>query len=199
MVQENGLQFRVNLSDYLDTGLFLDHRNTRMMVREIATGKRFLNLFGYTGSFTVYAAAGGARETVTVDLSKTYLDWASENLRLNGLLNEHHQFVRADALAFLKNPSLEPFDLAIVDPPTYSNSKNTQDDWNVQRDYVAILSQLAERMNSGGVVFFSTNFRRFKFEASALPQYRAREISKHTVPEDFRNRRIHRCWRFDVI
>ena len=196
VANENGLRFYVNLADYLDTGLFLDHRITRGMVREAVAGKRFLNLFGYTGSFTVYAAAGGARETVTVDLSKTYLDWASENLRLNGLLTEDHRFIRSDAITYLRNlDPVERFDVVVVDPPTYSNSKRTEEDWNIQRDYVTLLNQLAPHVTPQGVVYFSTNFRRFKFDSSALENLTAHEISKQTVPEDFRNRRIHRCWR----
>ncbi len=200
-VQESGLAFRVNLSDYLDTGLFLDHRNTRRMVRETANGTRFLNLFGYTGTFTVYAAAAGARETVTVDASATYLDWARENLRLNGLFGAQHQLIRADAISFLKttlsDASYDPFDLVVVDPPTYSNSKRTSRDWDVQRDYAEALNLIAPKLTDGGIIYFSTNFRRFRFDASSLPQLKAHEISKQSVPEDFRNRRIHRCWRLE--
>lgn len=196
VVHEGGLKFRVNLSDYLDTGLFLDHRQTRAMVREAASGKRFLNLFGYTGSFTVYAAAGEATATTTVDLSNTYLQWAQDNLALNELSGPRHRFVRDDALGFLKyhRPGAA-YDLAVVDPPTFSNSKKTEGVWDVQRDYVELLTRLAELMSPGGVVYFSTNFRRFKLDESALPQFSVREISRQTVPEDFRNRRIHRCWR----
>ncbi|MGH7134963.1 MAG: bifunctional 23S rRNA (guanine(2069)-N(7))-methyltransferase RlmK/23S rRNA (guanine(2445)-N(2))-methyltransferase RlmL, partial [Pirellulales bacterium] len=130
VVNEGGLKFRVNLSDYLDTGLFLDHRVTRSLVRDAAAGKRFLNLFGYTGSFTVYAAAGAATATTTVDLSNTYLDWAQDNLRLNGLAAATHRFVRDDAASFLKFHRPGPaFDLAVVDPPTFSNRKKTDDIW----------------------------------------------------------------------
>lgn len=199
VVQEGGLKFRVNLSDYLDTGLFLDHRQTRAMVREAAAGKRFLNLFGYTGSFTVYAAAGGASATTTVDLSNTYLQWAQDNLDLNELAGKNHRFVRDDALSFLKihRPGAA-YDLAVVDPPTFSNSKKTERVWDVQRDYIELLTRLAELMSPGGVIYFSTNFRRFKLDESALPQFSIREISRQTVPEDFRNRRIHRCWRLIV-
>ncbi len=196
IVQEGGLKFRVNLSDYLDTGLFLDHRITRGMVRDAAEGKRVLNVFGYTGSFTVYAAAGGAVATKTIDLSRTYLDWAGENLRLNGLLQPRHAFVQADALSYIRQmPPTEVYDLAIVDPPTFSNSKRTTGDWETQRDYVALLDALLPHIQHGGVVFFSTNFRRFRWNDDACSEYDAREISHQTVPPDFRNRRIHRCWR----
>ena len=196
-VTEGGLKFRVNLSDYLDTGLFLDHRITRGMVRDAAEGKRFLNLFGYTGSFTVYAAAGGAVETSTVDLSQTYLDWAADNLRLNGLSESpQHQLIRDDSAAYIDSlPEESLFDLAVVDPPTYSNSKRLEEDWDVQRDAVPLLNAIAKRMSPGGLVYFSTNFRRFRFEESELVGYTLREISRQTVPEDFRNKRIHRCWR----
>ncbi len=196
VVSEGGLRFRVNLSDYVDTGLFLDHRITRSMVRELAFGKRFLNLFGYTGAFTVYAAAGGALSTTTVDLSNTYLDWAADNMRLNGFTGPEHQFVRNDALGFLEHrPQGAEFDLAVVDPPTFSNSKRTEDFWDVQRDHVELLARLLEWMVPGGVIFFSTNFRRFKFAEQDLSGVEIREISRQTVPPDFRNRRIHRCWR----
>ena len=196
VAHEGGLKFRVNLSDYLDTGLFLDHRQTRAMVREAAAGKRFLNLFGYTGSFTVYAAAGGATATTTVDLSNTYLDWAKDNLELNELAGGRHRLIRDDALSFLKfhRPGAA-YDLAVVDPPTFSNSKKIERVWDVQRDYVELLTRLIELMSPGGVIYFSTNFRRFKLDEAALPQLAIREISRQTVPEDFRNQRIHRCWR----
>ncbi len=196
VVREGGLKFQVNLSDYVDTGLFLDHRITRSMVRDEARGKRFLNLFGYTGAFTVYAAAGGAASTVTVDLSKTYLDWARQNLRLNELDGPNHQFVRSDAADYLRGIPAEPsFDLAVVDPPTFSNSKRTEDVWDVQRDHTALLSAVFRCIAPGGVVYFSTNFRRFKLAEDALKGVAIREISRQTVPADFRNRRVHRCWR----
>ncbi|MEQ8846286.1 bifunctional 23S rRNA (guanine(2069)-N(7))-methyltransferase RlmK/23S rRNA (guanine(2445)-N(2))-methyltransferase RlmL [Botrimarina sp.] len=213
VVEEGGLRFRVNLSDYLDTGLFLDHRTTRGMVREAAPGKRFLNLFAYTGAFTVYAAAGGAASTTTVDLSQNYLDWAAENLRLNELRvasrearaagytppEDGNHLVRGDSREFIDSLPREPlFDLAVVDPPTFSNSKRLDEDWDVQRDAAPLLAALRERMSAGGVVYFSTNFRRFKLDEAALAGYAVREISKQTVPEDFRNKRIHRCWRLVV-
>ncbi|MHB1033713.1 MAG: bifunctional 23S rRNA (guanine(2069)-N(7))-methyltransferase RlmK/23S rRNA (guanine(2445)-N(2))-methyltransferase RlmL [Pirellulales bacterium] len=197
VVSEGGLHFEVNLSDYLDTGLFLDHRITRSMVRDLAAGKRFLNLFAYTGAFTVYAAAGGAKSTTTLDLSNTYLDWARRNMTLNGLTGPQHRFVRDDALGFLRHhPSQVTYDLAVVDPPTFSNSKKTDEFFDIQRDHVEMLNLLLDLMAPDGVVFFSTNFRRFKFAESEIPRARSiREISRQTVPPDFRNRRIHRCWR----
>ncbi len=197
-VQEGGLKFLVNLTDYVDTGLFLDHRQTRALVRQEAQGRRFLNLFAYTGSFTVYAAAGGAVSTTTVDLSKNYLGWAEANLKANQLNGPQHQFVADDTMDFLKAAATgQPqFDLCVVDPPTYSNSKRTRDDWDVQARHVELLNQIAEVMSPGGVVYFSTNFRRFKFDEKSLRGFQSiREISQQTVPEDFRNQRIHRCWR----
>ena len=193
---EGGLLFEVNLSNYLDTGLFLDHRITRGMVRDAAAGKRFLNLFAYTGSFSVYAAAGGAAETVTVDLSNTYLDWAQRNMALNGFTGPEHEFVRDDAMHFLASRrGRAEFDMAVVDAPTFSNSKALEDYWDIQQSHAALLNCLAELMTPGGTIFFSTNFRRFKLDESELAGLTIREISRQTVPPDFRNRRIHRCWR----
>jgi 23S rRNA (guanine2445-N2)-methyltransferase / 23S rRNA (guanine2069-N7)-methyltransferase len=205
IVHEGGLKFEVNLSDYLDTGLFLDHRITRSFVRQAAQGKRFLNLFAYTGSFSVYAAAGGAVETVSVDLSSTYLQWAERNMKLNGLAGPQHSFIRDDALQFLIERGPRPrfdgakFDLAVVDVPTFSNSKRLEEDWDVQRNHVELLTRLIAMMTPGGTIFFSTNYRRFKLDEHLLQGVTIREISRQTVPMDFRNRRIHRCWRMAVM
>lgn len=195
-VQEAGLKFIVNLSDYIDTGLFLDHRVTRQMAREAAAGKRFLNLFAYTGSFSVYAAAGGAASTTTVDKSATYVDWARDNLQLNGFDDPPHELVRADIREFIN--SLRPtdvWDLAVVDPPTFSNTKGAEVDWDVQLDHGELLRRLAPHITAGGAVFLSTNFRRFKLDEPALADYQIREITRQTIPEDFRNERIHKCWK----
>lgn len=192
-VQEDGLKFLVNLSDYVDTGLFLDHRNTRKMVRSAATGKHFLNLFAYTGSFSVYAAAGGAASTTTVDWSRTYLDWAKDNLALNGFEGNDHQFVADDSVEFLKT-NQQKFDLVVVDPPTYSNRKGAEADWDVQAHHANLLNLLADRLNPNAWVYFSNNYRKFKLDEASLTRYSIREISQQTVPEDFRNKRIHRCW-----
>ncbi len=199
-VSEGGLRFEVNLSDYLDTGLFLDHRPTRAMVREEAAGKRMLNLFCYTGSFTVAAAAGGAATTTSVDLSATYLDWARRNMALNGFAaGEAHRFIRNDVMAFLADPADgEAYDLAVIDPPTFSNSKRTKDFFDIQRDHVAALVATARLMPPGGVIYFSTNARRFKLDANALSGLDIHDITRRTIPDDFRNPRIHRCWRMVV-
>ena len=195
-IEEGKLKFQVNLSDYVDTGLFLDHRITRDLVRSQAAGCRFLNLFGYTGAFTVYAIDGGATKTTTVDLSQTYLDWTARNLALNHMQGPAHRMMRSDAKTFLDGLPLDAcFDLAVVDPPTFSNSKRTENFWEVQRDHVELLNAVIARMVPGGTIYFSTNFRRFKFDESSLQQVSIREISRQTVPEDFRNKRVHRCWR----
>ncbi|MEM7453650.1 MAG: bifunctional 23S rRNA (guanine(2069)-N(7))-methyltransferase RlmK/23S rRNA (guanine(2445)-N(2))-methyltransferase RlmL [Planctomycetota bacterium] len=196
-VEEAGLKFLINLSDYVDTGLFLDHRNTRAMVRDEAGGKRILNLFAYTGSFSVYAAAGGASSTTTVDWSNTYIEWAGKNMAANGFTGPEHHYYAEDVVRFVSEvaQSDRTFDLVIVDPPTYSNSKRSENDWDVQQHHSALLRTLAESVSVEGVVYFSNNFRRFKLDESLAELYDIREISKQTVPEDFRNKRIHRCWR----
>ena len=193
-VQEGGLNFEVNLWDYLDTGLFLDHRPLRARVRSLANGKRFLNLFCYTASVSVYAAAGGATETTSVDLSATYLEWASRNLALNDFMDEQqHKLVREDSMAFLKNRSAM-YDLIFVDPPTFSNSKRAED-FDVQRDHAALLNLCGERLLPGGLILFSNNFRRFKLDESALAKFAIKDITRETIPFDFeRNPRIHQAW-----
>ncbi|HCA50598.1 MAG TPA: SAM-dependent methyltransferase [Planctomycetaceae bacterium] len=196
-VEENGLKFLVNLSDYVDTGLFLDHRETRMMVCNESLDKDVLNLFAYTGSFSVYAADGGAKSTTTVDLSSRYLDWAERNMELNGFTSAAHNYVQSDIREYLSSlPQEELFDLAIVDPPTFSNSKSTEQDWVIQEHYPELLNSVLNRLRPGGIIYFSTNYRRFKFDESFI-RGDCREISKQTVPEDFRNKRIHRCWRIE--
>lgn len=199
-VREGGLEFEVNLSDYLDTGLFLDHRQTRAMVRAEAEEKRFLNLFCYTGSFSVYAAAGGAAETTSVDLSNTYLDWTRTNLSKNGFKDAgRHRIVRDEARAFLEHRAKRgepPFDLVVCDPPTFSRSAKSETPWDVERDHADLLVLVAQNLAPGGVVYFSTNFRRFHLAEQPLAKlYTIREITRQTVPEDFRNDRIHRAWR----
>ncbi|MBS0187911.1 MAG: bifunctional 23S rRNA (guanine(2069)-N(7))-methyltransferase RlmK/23S rRNA (guanine(2445)-N(2))-methyltransferase RlmL [Planctomycetes bacterium] len=199
--REGGLRFEVNLTDYTDTGLFLDHRITRSMVRDLAAGRRFLNLFCYTGSFTVYAVSGGATSSVSVDLSNTYLDWAQRNLALNAPASASHRMVRSDVLAFLREhaPGTH-YDLAVIDPPTFSNSKRTETDFEVQSAHVELIVRTARLMSPGGTIFFSNNFRQFKLDQAGLESegLQVREISRQTVPEDFRNERIHRCWRIGV-
>ncbi|MFC1759055.1 bifunctional 23S rRNA (guanine(2069)-N(7))-methyltransferase RlmK/23S rRNA (guanine(2445)-N(2))-methyltransferase RlmL [Planctomycetota bacterium] len=193
--REGGLKFWVNLSDYVDTGLFLDHRITRAMFRDHAKGARVLNLFAYTGAFSVYAADAPAQTVTTVDWSSTYLDWARRNMELNKFSGPTFAYVRENATDYIgRLPDRELFDLVIVDPPTFSNSKRTEDDWQVQRDHTNLLQDVLRRVSDGGTIFFSTNFRRFKLSESEIPASSIREISRQTIPEDYRNRRIHRCW-----
>ena len=199
VVEEQGLRFEVNLSDYLDTGLFLDHRKTRSMIRHYAKGMRVLNLFAYTGSFTVYARAGGALATTTVDMSRTYQDWTRRNLELNGFVpDESHRLVTADCLRFLEaGPAAgERYDYVVLDPPTFSNSKRMEaGSFAVDRDWPRLLSLASRFLADGGWLYFSTNSRQLRFdEALAPPGFEVRDISARTVPDDFRNRRIHRCW-----
>lgn len=196
MVEEQGLKFWVNLDAYLDSGLFLDHRNTRHRVRERAAGKRFLNLFAYTGSFTVYAAAGGAASSVTVDMSNTYQDWSRRNFVLNGINLEQHKLVRADVTQYLSEAFWrhEQYDLIVMDPPSFSNSKKMQGVLDVQRDHVALIRGCLRLLAPGGELFFSNNRRGFKLDADALAGCDIHDISRQTVPEDFSNKKIHQCW-----
>jgi 23S rRNA (cytosine1962-C5)-methyltransferase len=197
-VREGGHRFWVNLEAYLDTGLFLDHRTTRAMVGAEARGRRLLNLFCYTGSFTVYAAAGGAQSSVSVDLSNTYLEWAARNLALNGITQPPHALVRADVLQWLEDAVRERrrFDLIVLDPPAFSTSKAMRGTFDVQRDHARVIGQCARLLDAGGVLYFSTNLRTFRLDPDAGAELRGEDISARTVPEDFRNRRIHACWRF---
>jgi 23S rRNA (cytosine1962-C5)-methyltransferase len=199
VVQEGGHRFWVNLDAYLDTGLFLDHRNTRALVQAEASGKRFLNLFCYTGSFTVYAAKGGAAESVSVDLSNTYLEWARRNFALNGIDANRHRLERADVLRWLDDAvaARRRFDLIVLDSPAFSTSKAMAGVLDVQRDYPVLLERCRELLTEGGALYFSTNLRTFKFDAATVSGLAGEEISARTVPDDFRNRRIHRCWRFE--
>jgi 23S rRNA (guanine2445-N2)-methyltransferase / 23S rRNA (guanine2069-N7)-methyltransferase len=197
-VQEGGLRFLVNLTDYLDTGLFLDHRPTRALIRGLAPGGRFLNLFAYTGTASVYAAAGGAVSTTTVDMSPVYLDWARRNMALNGFAEGRiHRFVRADCLAWLATPHPERYHVIFLDPPTFSNSKRMgEDTFEVQRDHVALISAAARMLARNGVLLFSNNYRQFKMQRAARPDLSIEDISHATLPLDFhRNPKIHSCWR----
>ena len=199
--REGGLAFEVALNGYLDTGLFLDHRTTRMMVGAMAEGKRFLNLFAYTGSASVHAAAGGAACTVTVDLSQTYLEWARRNMAANGFDNPRkHAFQRGDAMQWLRkavDTGLK-FDLVFVDPPTFSNSKRMgSSTWDVQRDHVGLLRLCRKVLAPGGTIVFSNNLRSFKLNEGEmrLMGLDIRNVSAESIPKDFeRNPRIHQCW-----
>ena len=200
-VNEYGVQLWVNLTDYLDTGLFLDHRLTRKMIGELAKGKDFLNLFAYTGSATVHAALGGAKSTTTVDMSNTYLNWAEQNLILNDIEGKQHKLIQADCLQWLEKCDRQ-FDLIFVDPPTFSNSKRMEESWDVQRDYVKLMSNLKRVLSNNGTIVFSNNKRGFKMNLVALEELglSAVEISHKTLPLDFeRNKQIHNCWMIQHI
>ena len=195
-VNEYGAKLWVNLTDYLDTGLFLDHRLTRKMVGEMAKGKTFLNLFAYTGSATVHAALNGAKSTTTVDMSNTYLNWAEQNLILNDLPLKNHRLFQADCLQWLAE-CRERFELIFVDPPTFSNSKRMEDSWDVQRDHIKLMKQLKRILTNEGTIVFSNNKRGFKMDFDGLAELglQAENISAKTLPLDFeRNPHIHNCW-----
>ncbi|MBN8860649.1 MAG: class I SAM-dependent methyltransferase [Sphingobacteriales bacterium] len=196
MVHEGGLQFLVNLSDYLDTGLFLDHRATRTMVREEANNRRVLNLFAYTGSFSVYAAAGGAAAVTTVDLSKTYLTWAEENMKLNGFSGNQFLFVNADVKQYLQELKPRTFDLVIMDPPTFSNSKKMKDDFlDIQRDHAEMINAVYHTLSPGGILYFSTNFSRFLLEKEKLRFDNIKDVTNVTTPFDFAGKLKRYCWK----
>jgi 23S rRNA (guanine2445-N2)-methyltransferase / 23S rRNA (guanine2069-N7)-methyltransferase len=193
VVEEGGHRFRVSMSDYLDTGLFLDHRITRRLLGEHGAGARFLNLFGYTGTATVYVAKAGAKATCTVDLSRTYLEWARDNFELNEIRGGAHELVRADVLRFVQEDRRK-WDLVFLDPPTFSNSKSMEDTFDVQRDHGQLLAALAGRLAPGGRVLFSTNRRRFALESSLSERYEIQDITKTTTPPDFNRRAPHHAW-----
>jgi 23S rRNA (guanine2445-N2)-methyltransferase / 23S rRNA (guanine2069-N7)-methyltransferase len=197
VVQEGGLRFRVNFDDYLDTGLFLDHRLTRQRLRAAAAGKRFLNLFAYTGTATVYAVAGGASASTTVDLSNTYLDWAQRNFALNRLTGSQHQFVQADCREWLERSSRDAgrYDLIFLDPPTFSNSKRMEGVLDIERDHVSLIDACVRLLAPGGLIVFSTNAQRFRLDPELAVRLAVKDVSAATIPRDFeRNPRIHRCF-----
>ncbi len=197
VVEEHGLKFECNLSDYLDTGLFLDHRTTRARVQKEAQGRRVLNLFAYTGSFSVHARAGGATETTTVDLSNTYCDWAERNFALNGFSvaprDRAHRVIRADVLAWLEG-TREVFDLIVLDPPSFSTSKKMDRRFEVQRDHRWLVQTACSKLAPSGTLYFSTNYLGFELDERLVAE---EELTPRSIPEDFR-RTVHRCWRFSA-
>lgn len=192
-VLENGLRFEVDLGPRLDAGLFLDHRNTRALVRKLSRGKRFLNLFCYTGSFTAYAAAGGAAGTTSLDLSRPYLDWTQRNLARNGLAGPAQRLVQADALRWLDEGD-ERFDLVVLDPPPFSKSERMARAFEVQRDHRTLIERTLLRLAPGGTLLFSTSYQGFALD----PALRAIELTPKSLPEDFKGKHPHRCWQFDL-
>ncbi len=194
-VSEGPGKFLVNFTDYLDTGLFLDHRLTRQLIQDMANDKHVLNLFAYTGTATVYAALGGAESTTTVDMSNTYLEWAQRNLELNGIDNNSHEFIQADILQLLSEPTARRFDLIFLDPPSFSRSKRMQGTLDIQRDHVELLRDVAKVLAPDGVIVFSNNFRKFKLNTDNLTEFDITDITAKTIPEDFAgNAKIHHCF-----
>lgn len=213
VVKEHGQRFIVNLSDYLDTGLFFDHRPLRYQVRSESKGKNVLNLYCYTGSFSVYAASGKAKSVTSVDLSKKYLQWAEENMKLNGFSNENQFFyISSDVKTYLENiieqnkivslSERQNFDIIILDPPTFSNSKKTETTLDINRDWAELVSLCMNVLSETGVLYFSTNSRRLVFEKNLIPNNElisVTDITDSTIPEDYRNSKIHRAWKINYI
>lgn len=199
---ERDLRFYVNPYDYVDTGLFSDHRNTRQMVREMAVGKDFLNLYCYTAAFTCYAAKGGARSTVSVDRSENNIEWAKENLILNGLDGKSHTLVQAHTLDFLEKARKkgQTFNLAVVDPPSYSTIQDREYAFDISLDHPELLTAVVRVMREGATIFFSTNHQNFHPQMEGLAISSVEEITRLTIPEDYESKRkqIHRCWKIIV-
>jgi 23S rRNA (guanine2445-N2)-methyltransferase / 23S rRNA (guanine2069-N7)-methyltransferase len=197
-VREGRYRFLVNFTDYLDTGLFLDHRLTRQRIGQLAAGRSFLNLFAYTGTATVHGVGGGATSSTTVDMSRTYLDWAKRNLALNGLAGPRHGFVQADCLAWLEEQGRAPqrrHGLIFVDPPTLSRSKRMTQEFDVQRDHAALLQACGRLLERDGVIVFSNNFQKFRLDPLVAERFEVEDLSRATLPEDFaRSPRIHVCY-----
>ncbi len=202
IMRERDLKFYINPYDYVDTGLFSDHRDTRQMVRELAADSHFLNLYCYTGAFTCYAAKGNAARTVSVDRSKTAVKWLKENLELNELSDKRHSLVQKDALDFLADadPRFQDFDLAVVDPPSYSTTRIKGQHYDIALDHPEMLNAVFRRMRPAGIVFFSTNHQNFELKTKALTVTDITEITDQTIPEDYQNKRkkIHRCWKIKI-
>lgn len=196
-VLEYGLRFNVNLTDYLDTGLFLDHRETRHLVASMAPSKRLLNLFAYTCSFSVHAAAAGALFTKSVDLSNTYTEWGRENFLLNSLPLANNLIIREDCLRFLEKER-ELYDIIVIDPPTISRSKKMDQMFDIQKDYPFLISKALALLSPNGILIFSTNSRDFDFDESLFKGCTIHDISKKTIPIDFHNQKIHRCWKISL-
>lgn len=195
IVPENGLSFIINLTDYLDTGLFLDHRITRGMVREEAKDAHVLNLFCYTGSFSVYAAHGGAASVTSVDMSKTYLNWAKRNMQYNKLFKEDkHEYIHGNVIEWLDYMPHDKYDIIVCDPPTFSNSKRMEDNFDVQRDHVQLLKKLLKGCAEGGRIYFSNNYRGFALERDSIPAVSVKDITGATTPFDFQGKLNRKCY-----
>lgn len=201
IVQEYGVKFKVNLVDYLDTGLFLDHRETRHLVASFAKDKKVLNLFAYTCSFSVHAALAGASYTKSVDMSNTYTAWGRENFELNGISSDKHEIIRDDCLKFLDKEirTGKKYEVIIIDPPTVSRSKKMTQMFDIQVDYIPLLLKALKLLAKEGVIFFSTNSRKFVFDTKLFEHCIIKDISSKTLPIDFHDPKIHRCWQISLI
>ncbi len=200
-VLEYGVKFKVNLVDYLDTGLFLDHRETRKLVASVANGKRLLNLFAYTCSFSVHAALAGAVFTKSVDMSNTYTSWGRDNFILNGIPLKNHPIIREDYLKFLEDElrTHTKYDIIVIDPPTISRSKKMDKMFDIQIDYIPLILDALQLLSKDGVIFFSTNSRQFRLDATQFAGCTIIDISKKTIPVDFHDPKIHRCWKISMV
>ena len=202
ILTERDLKFYVNPYDYVDTGLFSDHRDTRMMIRDMAAGKDFLNLYCYTGSFTCYAAKGGAKSTVSVDRSETAIDWVRQNFELNGIAEKNNTLFQDHTFTFLRKAKQKKmeFDLAVVDPPSFSTTRASETDFDVVRDHPKLLSLVIDLMRTGSTVFFSTNHQDFEASMEHIGAVEIQEITDQTIPYDYLSKRkkIHRCWKITV-
>lgn len=196
-ITENGLKFYINLSDYLDTWLFLDHRLTRAFVKEETNGKDFLNLFCYTGSFSVYAAAGNAKSTTSVDISKTYLDIAKKNMALNGFSGNNHEFIKEDVFQFLENSKSNSYDLIVLDPPTFSKSKAMKHILDIERDHPELILNCLRLLRNNGVLYFSNNSKKFRLRMELPEGVECKDYTKRSIPFDFQRKNLpHVCYRF---
>ena len=200
-VSEGDLKFWVNLDDFLDTGLFSDHRETRVMIRNLAKGQDFLNLYGYTGAFTCAAAAGGVKSSVTVDRSASYIKWARDNLELNGLWSSRHAVLQSDVGSYLDKTvrTGRRFTLAFVDPPSFFRERTRDVAFDINEAHPDLLRKVLKVMAPGALLFFSTNHQRFEPRLDGLPVKDLKELTPKTIPEDYRNRNVHRCWRMTAV
>lgn len=195
-MEEFGAKLWVNFTDYVDTGLFLDHRVARSWVRDIAMDKKVSNLFSYTGAFSVQAALGGALLVDTIDMSQTYLSWAEKNMQENGFLDpSKYRYFREDILQWLPNIPKNFYDIIILDPPTFSNSKKMKDILDIQIDHVWMIRRVMDGLKPDGVMYFSNNYRGFVLDEVSLQKYHIKDVSKSSIPEDFRNKEIHQCYK----
>jgi len=201
VVEEGGRKFRVNLEDYLDTGLFIDHRLTRSLIADLSKGKRLLNLFCYTGSVSVYATTAGATETVNVDMSNTYLNWAIENFKLNHIDPNKHQFVRDDSLKWLDEAvdKQDKFDVIFLDPPTFSNSKKMDDHFEVQKDHLKLIESCLNILAPKGILVFSNNFNQFDMKFESDHRCKVTEITRQTTSQDYLRKGLHRSWKIELL